>query len=72
MKYFVYYHDDYDEMGGKGLEAFQSQELALNFIRERLKNCEKPDIANYNLFRAHELKLEAYERVLDIRIVGPH
>lgn len=35
MRHHVYYHDDYEEMGGVGFESFGSEEQALKFISDR-------------------------------------
>lgn len=68
MKYFVYYNDGPYELDGVGFESFDSKELALAFVRERLQHAEKPNVDHYTLIEGFEKKLEPFERVLDVRV----
>ena len=67
MKYFVYYSDDYAELGGEGFECFDTKAEALAFIMERLemKRGDKALLTDgtYRLIEGRELTLAPVERV---------
>lgn len=56
-RYYVYYSDDWYEMGGVGLEQFDTEEEALNFIMERMRQHSEPELDNYDLIRGEYIKL---------------
>lgn len=62
MKYFLFYED---HNGYVGFESFDTEELAIAFIRARLQ---QPNRTDYRLIQGTELKLEPFERVLDVRV----
>ncbi len=64
-QYFVYYDYDYDEMGGKGLERFETEEQALDFIQQRIKG---DSMAGFTLIKGEQQKLIAVEKVTKIAI----
>lgn len=65
--FFVYYSDDYYEMGGVGLESFDEEEKALSFIKERMTN-KKSDLKDYTLIKGEPLKLKAVEVITEIAV----
>jgi hypothetical protein len=71
-KWFVYYSDDYDEMGGVGLEACDSLEIALAFIESRLqqKGAEgaEVDLNNYTLIQGNVLPLVAVSQITKVGV----
>lgn len=59
MNVFVFYHDDYYEMGGVGFESFDSLGQAEGFIASRMANLKKPDCKGYRVVVGDELKVNA-------------
>jgi len=77
MKYFVYYDDDYNNMGGSGLKAFEDNDgegkkAACAFIEKRMKmeHCrEHTDISNYMVIRGEQKIIIVVEKVEKVEIV---
>lgn len=67
-KYFVYYRDDYENMGGVGLEEFDTQKEALEFIEDRLRMKEDSKLSNYKLIKGTMLKLTPKEKVTKVAV----
>ena len=67
-KYYVYYNDDFYEMGGVDLEEFDNKKDAIKFILERYdrKDPEDRNINNYFVIYGENLKIDVLDRVVDI------
>jgi len=67
--YFVYYSDDYYEMGGVGLERFDTQDKALGFILDRMKSKgHSADLDDYLLICGEEQSVVATEKVVALKV----
>ena len=70
MKYYVYYSDDFWEMGGVGFESFESKSDALMFVQMRYDDSAggsgKASLDNYILIEGKRLELSAAEVVTKI------
>lgn len=79
MKFFVYYHDDYYENGGVGLEEFDNQYDAEKFILARIEDVpEKRSLKNYTVIYGDKAEINAvqyagsFERSPCARVVITH
>lgn len=67
---FVYYYDDYE--GGVGFTECDSDESAVAFIENRLKEVtargETPSLNRYVVIRGRRAKLTAVERIASVRL----
>ncbi len=61
MECFVYYEDDFFDMGGIGFKEFKSEVEAIKFIEERLSKVENPRIQDYTLIRGKKMSLQVVE-----------
>lgn len=63
MKYFVFYKDDYYEMGGVGFEEFDEVQDALDFISNRLVgvSAKTRKIDDYILLQGYRLPIKSVE-----------
>jgi len=71
QKYFVFFDDDYADCGGKGLDEFEKEEEALNFIQERITHeggRRIRTLTDYTLIYGKKMDLEGYETVTKVRI----
>lgn len=69
MKYYVYYHDDYPDNGGIGLQKFDTGKDALAFIAERTadKHASYPRTLNmYRLIEGTERALRVTETITGV------
>ena len=55
MQVFVYYHDDYADNGGVGIERFASRDEAASFITQRLARVQNPDTKRYTVIEGRVL-----------------
>jgi len=53
-KIYVYYNDDYDNVGGIGLESFTTKKDAKEWINSRLRARES-NISDYRIIEGFEL-----------------
>lgn len=65
-KYFVYYSDDWADLGGEGMEVFDSKELALQFIQDRMGNSPptKEVLQRYTLIEGEKLAVTVAEKAV--------
>jgi len=70
MKYFVYYSDDYPDNGGVGLEWFDTEQLALNFIEQRMQGNPERELSHYKLIKGKRLKLKAAQVIAKVVVVN--
>jgi len=74
MSVFVYFCDDYDELGGIGLEEFGNDQDAIAFIKERLGKVgdrnKGTDLNCYQVFRGCRVKLEPIEIIKGVRFLS--
>ena len=68
MKWFVYHSDDYPGNGGIGLEEFDTQAAAANFIQERLAQDDSRTLDYYTVIKGDECHLSAVETVTKVKI----
>jgi len=61
-EYIVYFDDDYDEYG---LEMFNCEQDALDFIEKRIQ--QKNNLRNYTLIKGEVLKLKAVETITKVK-----
>jgi hypothetical protein len=70
--YFVYYEDDYPEMGGVGFKRFVDKQSALSFIEKRLKgerrHHENNPLDCYTLIKGKAVNLKAIETITKIDV----
>lgn len=65
MKYFVYYHTDYEEYG---LEIFDNEDKALDWINNKLQRMDKPDLNRFTLIEGFYKELVGIEVVTKVRV----
>lgn len=70
MKFYVYYNDDFYEMGGVDLMTFPTERSALDFINDRLSQNSKRTLANYVLIKGEEAKFKVVEFVTKLETDG--
>ena len=71
-KWFVFYCDDYYEMGGVGWECFSSQDKALEFIESRMASKgTEGSLSNYQLIKGEMMSLVAVSHVTKIAVGDP-
>jgi hypothetical protein len=68
MNYLVYYYDDYAEMGGVGLETFDTTDAALRFIEDRLRVSTGRTLSNYTLIKGQVLPIEMLTTAVKVGI----
>lgn len=68
MMYLVCYHDDYCDAGGVGWEEFPTEEEALRFIEDRLRDKKEATLGDYVLYWAQRLPLVAVETATRVMI----
>lgn len=66
-RFFVYYTDDYAEMGGVGLEYFEKLQDALDWIEARMKGKAEPSLDNYRLIEGEVVEIEPAEVIVKLR-----
>jgi len=69
MRHHVFHDDDYADAGGIGLSSFETQEQAMAFIASRMKLRPNPDLRSYTYIVGDITKLEAAQRVTEVRPV---
>lgn len=69
MSYFVYYTDDHHEMGGVGLEEFESEQDVEKFITKRMGYVDNPNISNYTVIRGSSCKVEVVKYAEKVKLV---
>lgn len=71
--WFVYYRDDYAEMGGVGMGCFDSLDFALEFIQSRLSaRGSEGDLNHYNLIEGKNLPLVAVSTITKVAVAENH
>ena len=66
--YYVYYDDDYEEMGGHGMNSFNSLEIALTFITKHSEGMnEQVIIDHFKVFNTAPMKLSLKKEVFVLR-----
>ena len=70
MKYYVFYEDDYQDAGGVGLEEFDKEREATEFIESRIsQEPTRRDLSKYKLIRGKPLELEAVQTIAKVKVV---
>lgn len=69
-KWWVYYNDNPEELGGTGLESFDDAELALAFITKRINEApQRRSLCDYTMIRGEYTELMITERISKLEIV---
>ena len=68
-KHFVYFNDDYENVGGVGLKEFETIEDACRFIEDRILAKPSRTIDEYILISGRRIEIETYETITKIRAV---
>lgn len=68
MSIFVSYRDDYDDNGGVGIRAFHTRSEAQDFITQRMRVVENPDITNYQVIEGKVLPIKVVATVAVVKI----
>jgi hypothetical protein len=66
LKYFVEYNDDYYENGGHGVEIFETKQIALDFIENRISKDINRKLDNYTLIYGQIIELKSVNVVTKI------
>ena len=62
--YYVYYDYDYEEMGGHGMDSFNSLESALAFITKHSEDMSEKEIGEqFKVFNTKPMKLSLKKEV---------
>ena len=68
MSIFVSYRDDYDDNGGVGIQTFHTRSEAQDFITQRMRVVENPDITNYQVIEGKVLPIKVVATVAVVKI----
>ena len=66
--YYVFYNDDYYDMGGVGLKSFDEADEATQFIESRMKEGRGRTLEDYTVIFGTERPLVSVETVTKIKI----
>ena len=66
---FVYYNDDYEDMGGHGLESFDTEVAAESFIEKRMsQDYRDKRVDCYTVIEGDKLEIKKLEVITKIRL----
>lgn len=68
MNYYVFYQDGYCDNGDVGLDFFDTEKEAVEFVEKRIRRHEEPSIKNYIVIKGEEMTIEIIEKVKSIRL----
>ena len=69
MKFYVYYKDDFEDMGGVGIEIFGTEEEVCRFIEERMKEgYNEKTIKDYLVIEGNEKDIITVKEVEKIKL----
>jgi len=67
--YYVYYNDDYYDVGGVGLGTFDTANQATAFIENRIKgNPEERTLEDYTVIKGKQVELQSIKMVDKVSI----
>lgn len=68
-QWFVFYYDDNCDMGGIGLEQFDTQQTALEFIESRMRlKHHDATLSDYTLIEGKSLPLVAVQQITKVAV----
>ena len=68
MKFYVYYNDDYEDMGGAIIEIFGTEEEVCSFIEDRLKGADDRTIKDYFVIEGKEKDIITVKEIEKIKL----